>query len=62
MGSEAFICCYFDEDDRDCVGMHILCTLVHLDFSHKMRFCRDFSLNFSWETQTKIIYVSITHL
>jgi hypothetical protein len=32
MGNEAFICRYFDQEDRDCVGMHIVFTLFCSDF------------------------------
>jgi hypothetical protein len=34
-----FICCYFDQEDRDCVG-------VRSDFSNEMSFCGEFSQKF----------------
>jgi hypothetical protein len=44
-----FICCYFDQEDRDCVGVHILFTLFCSDFSHGMAFCGELLRNSSWE-------------
>jgi hypothetical protein len=36
MAYEVFICCYFDQEYHDCVGVHILLT---------MSFCSGFSRN-----------------
>jgi hypothetical protein len=33
MGYQVFICCYFDQEDRNWVGVHILFTLFHSDFA-----------------------------
>jgi hypothetical protein len=33
MGHEAFICCYFDQENCDCVGGDIMFTLFSLNFS-----------------------------
>jgi hypothetical protein len=46
---EAFICCYCDQEDDDCVGVHILLTLFCSEFSHEMSFCGEFSKYSSWE-------------
>jgi hypothetical protein len=48
--------CYFDQEDRDCVGEHILFTLFHSDFSHEMSFCGEFSKNSSWEAGVLEVY------
>jgi hypothetical protein len=31
MEHEAIICCFFDQEDRDCIGVNILFTLFHSD-------------------------------
>jgi hypothetical protein len=41
-----FICCYFDQEDRDCVGVQKTHALFHSDFSHKVSFCGEFSQKF----------------
>jgi hypothetical protein len=56
MGFEMFICCYFDQEDRDCVGVHILYTLFRSDFSHEMGFWGEFSKNSSWEAGVLEVY------
>jgi hypothetical protein len=40
MGYEAFICCYFDQEDLDCVGVHIVFIIL---FGFAMSFCGEFS-------------------
>jgi uncharacterized cysteine cluster protein YcgN (CxxCxxCC family) len=45
MGHEAFICCYFNQEDHDCVGVQIVFTFCS-DFSNEMCFCGEFSQKF----------------
>jgi hypothetical protein len=49
MRYEAFICCYFDQEDRDRVGVHIVFTLFWADFSNAMGFCGELLQNSLWE-------------
>jgi hypothetical protein len=59
MAYEAFICCYFNHDDRNCVGVHILLTLFHSDFSNAMSFSGGFSQASSREaSMLKVILCS----
>jgi hypothetical protein len=37
--SEAFICCYFDKEDRDCLCVQKTHALFRSDFSYERSFC-----------------------